>query len=67
MNPDTITAVATFLAAQTGLLIWQLSSLNTQSKIVRLIIDRLETKADTAALHLAALPCNLCAFKDAKN
>ena len=67
MTPDAITAVAIFLAAQTGLLIWQLSSLNTQTGILRLIIDRLETKADTAAQHLAALPCNLCAFKDAKN
>ena len=67
MTPDAITAVAIFLAAQTGLLIWQLSSLNTQTKILRLIIDRLETKADTAAQHLAALPCNLCGFKDAKD
>ena len=67
MTPDAITAVAIFLAAQTGLLIWQLSSLNTQTRILRLTIDRLETKADTAAQRLAALPCNLYAFKDGKN
>ena len=60
MTPDAITAVALFLAAQSGALIWFLSSINTKQADMGKTLDRVETTANASALHIAGLPCRNC-------
>ena len=60
MTPDAITAVAIFLAAQSGALIRFLSSINTKQADMGKTLDRVEATANASALHVAGLPCRSC-------
>ena len=60
MNPDTITAFAIFLTAQTGLLVWKLSAIDTKQGDMKETLHRVESTANSSALHIAALPCRTC-------
>jgi hypothetical protein len=60
MTLDAITAVALFLAAQSGALIWFLSAINTKQADMGKTLDRVEATAHASALHVAGLPCHKC-------
>ena len=60
MTPDAITAVALFLAAQSGALIWFLSGIYTKQADMCKTLDRAEATANASALHIAGLPCRKC-------
>jgi len=60
MTPDAIATVALFLIAQTGLLVWKLSAIDTNQGAMKETLDRVESTANSSALHLAALPCRTC-------
>lgn len=60
MTPDAIVTLAAFLLAQTGLLVWKLSAIDTKQGAMKETLDRVEATANTSALHLAGLPCRTC-------
>ncbi len=60
MNPDLIVTVAIFLVAQTGLLVWKLSAIDTKQGDMKETLHRVESTANSSALQIAALPCRTC-------
>lgn len=60
MTPDAIVTVVIFLIAQTGLLVWKLSAIDTKQGDMKETLRRVESTANSSALHVAALPCRSC-------